>query len=438
MTKATTQVTNPLHIENTVNSLAAYELQLPRAFKTYRSMMSDEFIGAGISLIQSMINKLDYRLIADKDATQEEKKLVLKLNKSLDNLNGYNKVEFLNLVLSMLYYGHSMFEMVFKRDTGSMVYDTFSPIHPIDVLRYEYKRNNLDRLILTPADNDGLIVNNDVAEKVLKGSKVMMFKLNSDLDYPLGRSLLNRCYEPWKKKQIVGEYEIIGVAKNLSGVMKITAPSSYINDYYNNPASDNAIYIDDMLNNAANLHAGKASFALVPSDSTDQGVKQFDITTIGNSGATDTDTVAIMNRFDQAILTTLYTDILSLGQAGGGSFALGDSKTNLLALFIDSILKTISSAFGKAVKQAYELNGIKPKGNYASLHFDAVENIDFEAFTRGWQRLVQAQIITADDELEDFFREKLKAPERDKTAQGREVKNDPSVNDQNERDEKEK
>lgn len=434
MANFTSQQSQPLHIENTVHSLARQELKLPQAFKTYRAMKENEYIGAGLGLTQNLINKLDFRLVVDKEASEAQKRLIKKLNTSLDNLRGMNKTDFLNYVLSMLDYGHSMFEIVMKRDTGTFVFDTFSPIHPINVKKYVYKKNTLQELQLIHADNDGLLIQEDVGETSLKGEKVLMFRLNPDLDNPLGRSVLNRCYAPWKKLEIVGEYELIGVAKNLSGVLKVKAPTEYINDYFNNPTSENAVYLGELIDQAEMLHAGKSCMAMIASDTNQNGVALFDITTIGNADGNDMDTNAIINRLETSILTTLYTDILMLGQGTSGSFALSDSKTTLLTLVVESILKTISRGFEVAVKAAHEVNSVS-YNHPVSLDFDGVEQLDFDSFTRGMQRLVDARILTPDDKLEEHVRSKAKLSERDTNT----VRNidDKTPTDQNERDEKE-
>lgn len=433
---ATKQVTSPLHIENTVNSLAIADLKLPKAFETYREMLLDEYISGGLLLTKGLISKLDYKLVTADGASQAEIALIAKLNKSLANLTGYTKTDLLNQILSLLEYGQSMFEIVLKREGGATVFDTFSPIHPIDVQKYVYNRNVLKTLVLNPSDNDGLIVQETAVEKKLNGEKVLQFKLNPSLDYPLGQSLLNRCYLPWKKKGIASEYELIGVAKNLSGVLKIKAPAEYIQAFYNDPTSTNAQYMTELINQAELTHAGKTSVCVVASDAQENGVALFDLTTMGNSDGNDIDVNEIIKRYDISILTTLYTDILSLGQSGGGSFALSDSKTTILSLFIESLLNAITSGFEKVVKIAYEANGIKPTGDYAKLSFAEVEKLDFDTFSRGWQRLVQSGAVQSDDTLEEFLRTTAKAPKIDK-ATVRET-NSGSAGSDNERDEKEK
>lgn len=435
MSKYTKQVSDPLHIENTVNSLALEDLRLPRAFTTYRNMLNDEIIGGAMGLIKSLINKAEFHIEPSNDATQAEVKLIAALNKSLSNLEGMTKVEFLNYVLSELDYGHSIFEMVMKRENGLSVFKTFSPIHPITVNKYVYNRNKLETLELNPADNDGQLIQNTATQKSLTGDKVLMFRINPDLDNPLGLSMLARCYKPWKKKEIASEYELIGVAKNLSGVLKIKAPSSYINDYYTNPTSENAQYMEELFEQAELIHAGKTPFAVIASDVTDGGQSMFDLETIGNSKGNETDTNAIISRYETSILMTLYTDIMCLGQSGSGSFALSDSKTNLLSLVVQSILTSVSESFGKAIKVAYEVNAITPRGEYPKLKFGEIEKLDFDAFSRGWQRLVKDGIITADDDLEEWMRDLLKAPR--KNSDTARVNTNNTNTDDNERDEKE-
>ena len=378
---------------------------------------------------------MDYSLTVSKDASAQEIALVTKLNSSLSDLSGYTKTDLLNQILSLLEYGQSMFEIVLKRDGSSQVFDTFSPIHPIDVNKYVYNRNVLKELVLNPSDNDGLLVQQTATEKKLNGAKVLQFKLNPSLDYPLGQSLLNRCYLPWKKKGIASEYELIGIAKNLSGVLKIKAPAEYIQAFYNEPTSTNAQYMTELINQAELTHAGKTSVCVVASDAQENGVALFDITTIGNADGNDMDVNEIIKRYDISILTTLYTDILALGQGGGGSFALSDSKTTILSLFIDSLLNAITSGFNKAVKASYEANGVVPKTDYAKLSFSEVEKLDFEAFSRGWQRLVQSGAVQADDKLEAYLRETAQAPEKD-TATVRDTST--GGQDNNERNDKEK
>lgn len=405
------QQSNPLHIENTVNSLARDDLRLPQAFTTYRNMLQDEYIGGGVNLVKSLLNKQGFAIHSPEKLTEAQKRIVKKLNDSLDVMEGLSKTQFINYCLSCMEYGVALFETVVERKEGVVVFKTFSPIHPKDVNKYVFEKNRLKKLILNPAENDGLIDNGQNGEQIeIDGDKIVMIRLNPDLDNPLGRSILQRCYTIWKSKQIASEYELIGISKDLSGTLKIKAPSEYINDYYSNPASANAQYVDNLLNQSEMLHAGKTSQVLVASDTQENGVGLFDVDMIGNSGGTRFDVNNTIERYNKSLLITLYTDILALGNGATGSYSLASSKTSLLGLFMESLQNAITEGFEKALDYVADLNGVSLPTH---LVWDDVNEVDGEEFTRGWQRLAQGGLITPDKDLEAWLRNTLGAPAAD-------------------------
>lgn len=402
------QESNPLHIENTVNTLAREELRLPQAFTTYRNMLQDEYIGGGVNLVKSLLNKQGFELDVTEGHTAQQKRIIKKLNQSLNEMEGLTKTQFINYCLSCMEYGIALFEIVPQRKDGVVVFKTFSPIHPKDVKKYVFEKNTLKKLVLNPAENDGLIDNGQTGEEIeIAGDKIIMMRLNPDLDNPLGRSILQRCYTVWKSKQIASEYELIGISKDLSGTLKITAPSEYINDYYARPASDNARYVDNLLNQSEMLHAGKVSQVLVASDTQENGVSLFNVDMLGNSGGTRFDVSNTIARYNTSLLVTLYTDILALGNGATGSYSLASSKTSLLGLFMESLQNVITEGFEKAINYVSELNGVKLD---TTLKWEDVNEVDGNDFTRGWQRLAQSGLVTPDEDLEGWLRESLGAP----------------------------
>lgn len=402
------QESNPLHIENTVNTLAREELRLPQAFTTYRNMLQDEYIGGGVNLVKSLLNKQGFDLDVTEGHTAQQKRIIKKLNQSLNEMEGLTKTQFINYCLSCMEYGIALFEIVPQRKDGVVVFKTFSPIHPKDVKKYVFEKNTLKKLVLNPAENDGLIDNGQTGEEIeIAGDKIIMIRLNPDLDNPLGRSILQRCYTVWKSKQIASEYELIGISKDLSGTLKITAPSEYINDYYARPASDNARYVDNLLNQSEMLHAGKVSQVLVASDTQENGVSLFNVDMLGNSGGTRFDVSNTIARYNTSLLVTLYTDILALGNGATGSYSLASSKTSLLGLFMESLQNVITEGFEKAINYVSELNGVKLD---TTLKWEDVNEVDGDDFTRGWQRLAQSGLVTPDEDLEGWLRESLGAP----------------------------
>lgn len=411
------QQSQPLHVENTVMGLGKQDLAVNNAFNTYRDMKLDGVISGSMSYIKSVVSNGNFKLVSPEGATPKEVALTEKLNKSLCNLEGYNKRQLVSNWLTALDYGCSLNEYTFKSEGGYQVFSNISPIHLTTVNQFKMKGGKLLGLELNKAENDGLINDTAVTQTTVNGDKILFFRIEPDSDFPLGKSMLYGCYTSWKTKKILQEYEAIGVAKNLSGVLEIRVPSEYMNKYYAEPASPEAMYVDQLLDQAEMLHAGKGSYILTASDTNANGVALFEITTVGggSGNAHNYNVGEAIARYNREIQLAMQTTVLSMGAEGGGSFALSDNSTHLMSLFIESIRSAISTEFEKAVRQAWKLNGITTD-NFPVLTWEEIEPLDWDEFTRGWQRLVQSGAITPDKELEAWLREKADAPKADYTS----------------------
>lgn len=409
-----TQQSQPLHIENTVLVMGKKALNINHAFDTYRDMKLDGIVSGSMSFIKAVLSKGDWRIQPHAKATADEMKTVDALNTSLIDSEGYTKKRLLQEWLSSLDYGCSLSEVVAERHVGSgkFVFKGISPIHLTTVQRFEMKEGRLDKLHLNQAENDGLVWDTSATQPVLNGDKVLFIRIESDSDFPLGKSLLYGAYTAWKTKKILQEYEAIGVAKNLSGVLDIKVPSDYITKYYTEPTSAEAIYVDNMLQQAELLHAGKGSYILTASDTQENGVRLFEVSTVGNAQGATYDVGGAIARYNSEIQLSLQTMVLSMGSTGGGSFALSDNSTYLMTLFIENVRTTIVAEFNKILRHMWAMNGHDMK-RVPYLEFDEVEPLDWDEFTKGWQRLLQAGGITADKPLEQYFRDQLGAPAAD-------------------------
>ena len=410
----TRQVTQPLHIENTVLLMGRQDLSINNAFNTYREMKLDGVISGSVSFIKAVLSKGDVKIAYHAKSTEKEKKVIDALNTSLNNMEDYDKKRLISNWLQLLDYGCSLNELVYERKGGVFVFKTISPIHLTTVNKFEMQGGSLKRLKLEQAENDGLVVNVGKQPNTISGDKVLFFRLEPDADFPLGKSLFYGAYTAWKAKKIMQEYEAIGVAKNLSGVLDVKVPSEYINKYFSDPASDEAIYVANLLQQAENLHAGKGSYILSSSDTSPNGIHLFEVTTVGGNGgnAQNYNVGQAIARYNNEIQLSLQSTVLSMGVEGAGSLALSSDMVNLLTLFIENIQQTISHEFRKAVKLAFKLNGIETD-NIPTLEWEKVQPLSWDDFTKGWQRLLQAGGVTPTEDLEAYFRTTGEAPTAD-------------------------
>ena len=405
------QQTNPLHLENTVLHLGRRDLSIQNCFRTYRDMKLDPIIGGSLSFVKALISKTPYRVKAARGSTAQQKKLVKAINESLSN-TPYGRKRLVDSVLSMLDYGASMFEIVPHKDAqGLWVFKNLSPVHLSTVNRFTFDGGELLKVELTPAQNDGIVaqVGNPVE---LDGKKVLMFRLESDQDFPLGKSLLYGCYTAWKTKSILNEYTTIGAAKNLSTVVQVRLPMEYINSYYNEPTSDQALYTTELLTSVENLHAGKSCYAVVPSDLSDGGQSLFEISTIDKGRSNSTfDAEASIERYNREILFNMQTSVLALGSNSQGSFSLAENSTNLLGLFIQNVFSVISNDFEKALKLLWEMNGMD-LAKLPTIEFDDIDERDLKTCAEAWSKLSGVGAVTNDVETEAAIRKDFGMPEK--------------------------
>lgn len=416
MTKETEILqSRPLHIENTVLVMGKKDLHIDHAFHTYREMKYDGVIAGSLSFLKGIIAKNSWKIGYHEESTQQEKRVIDALNRSLEREDSYTKLELLNHWLQMLDYGVAPQEVVLERVNGINVFKTISPIHPTTISKWKFRKSKLVDITLGAVENDGLLTDLSLQNRTIKGEKIVLFRNEPDSDFPLGKSILNGAYTSWKTKKILQEYEAIGVAKNLSGVLHISVPTEYMNKYLAEPNSVEAMYVDNLITQSELLHAGKGSFILTASETNANGVKLFDVQTVGGSGgnAMNYNVDAVIERYNREMLLALQTTVLATGANGeGGSFALSDNQTNLMTLFVNFIQKQISSAFKKAIRLAFTANGL-PVDRVPEIEWQAVQEIDWEEFTRGWGRLIQAGGVTKDRNLEGFLRKAGNAPAAD-------------------------
>lgn len=414
MSKNTTQQSKPLHVENTVLSLGKQDLNVNNAFTTYREMKLDGIVSGSMSFIKAVLSKSDFKIGYHKNSTTKEKAVIDALNNSLDNMEDFDKKRLVSNWLQMLDYGCSLNEVVCERKKGNMVFKTISPIHLSSVNRFEMANGKLKTLKLEAPENDGILFDVSKTPKSIQGDKVLFFRLEPDSDFPLGKSLLYGAYTAWKTKKILQEYEAIGVAKNLSGVLDVKVPSEYINKYFADPTSNEAVFVSSLIDQAEMLHAGKGSYILSASDTNANGIHLFEVTTVGGSGgnAQNYNVGQAIARYNQEIQLSLQTTVLSMGADGSGSLALSGDMVNLMTLFIENVQKVMSAEFRKAIRIAFQLNGLDTD-NIPTLEWEKVQALSWEDFSRGWQRLLQSGGITPTEDLEAFLREQGEAPQAD-------------------------
>jgi hypothetical protein len=249
----------------------------------------------------------------------------------------------------------------------------------------------------------------------IPASKIMVFAHNATLGNPFGRSVLDSVWTLWKEKKAISNYQNIGISKNLSGVLKIEVPSEDLAAAATDPTGAVAQSIKILSKNAALSHRGENTFLMLPSDTFDAGsIKKYNATLMGVEGGTSNiDLSNILNTKNKDILDCFGCGFITLGNDGGGSFSLAETKTNAFAILLQEHLFFIEDVINRElIPQLLAMNGFHLEQEDMPI-FKAgdIEGISLDEVGKYMQRVAAVGILSKDQDLDAYARAQLpKAP----------------------------
>ncbi len=124
------------------------------------------------------------------------------------------------------------------------------------------------------------------------------------------------------------------------------------------------------------------------------GKKAFDIT-------------KIKDYYKNLIVTSLFSEVTSMGQTQVGSFALGSLKNTMTGLAVEAMIKSIAEVLNRdLIVQTYMLNGWNP-ARAGTLDYDGLEDVDLESLSKAYQRYSSTGLLELDREVLNAVRESV-------------------------------
>ena len=422
------------------------ELQSGQAIKVYREMSdNDAIVGAILSAIQMLIRQVEWRAdpaaqdgeeISDDEDTppdDEEPEDIeeAELQKADDSRQAEENALFLKQVmhdmettwaeliseiLSMLAYGWSYHEIVYKTRGGPDAEEGSErsqysdgklgwrklPIRAQDTLeRWEFDDfNDIVGMWQIPAP--------DYQLRYVPMDKALLFRTSVHKNNPEGKSILRNAYRSYVFKKRFEEVEGVGVERDLAGI-----PIAYVDPAILDPdasTKDKAILagIKDIV---ANIRRDTQDGVIWPRVFDDNGNSMYELSLLTSGGGRQFNTGEIIDRYDRRMAQSVLADFIMMGHETVGSFALSSSKTRLFAVALGAWMDMITGVFNDvAIPKLFKLNGITdniPKLTHTDLEIpDLNELADFIA------KLAGVGIIFDDDATEDHLRQVAKLPQR--------------------------
>ncbi len=409
------------------------EFRWPRLVHTCKIMSRDETIYAANHAIKSLIRRVKWSVRtpdADGEVTEEMKRREKFIWECMHDME-HSWSDFINEALSMLTYGFSIHEKVYKvrkgYGSGIRVPSKYSdqkigwaklPIRSQDTIYKWHYDDNIRNIKYVEQDLSYALgatgLPNKIATQVkIPYKKLLHFKFDSQRGNPEGNTPLKACRVPWKYKTTIAEFEAIGVSRDMNGMPMISIPPEYMSP---DASPDKVAVYEYMKDIIRNIHMNEQAGLVFPRF-IDPESKQdlFDFKLVSVDGSKQFDTGTIIDRYENKILMTYLADVLKMGQDNTvGSFALSDNKTNLMAVGIEAILTQLLEVINRdLVSQTALMNGWDLSKPLPQICFEDLDERDLDKLGAFIQRTVDVGAVEVDQVLSDELRKVAKLPVAD-------------------------
>lgn len=386
-----------------------------RGTAVFKEMGSNDATVTGMLFaIRMLCRKVPWRTkAASQDPADQEAADFLKT--CMDDMS-HTWTDTIDEILSMLQYGFSPHEIVYKRRAGD---------GPDASMRSKYADGRIgwrklpirsqDTIYRWLFDQNGGIQGveqqapPDYTLRTIPIEKMLLFRTTVAKNNPEGQSILRGAYRSWYMKKNIENIEAIGIERDLAGLPMAMVPPEIMGK--NATADQKAIYqaIKEIV---VNVRRDQQEGIVLPMSYDATGKLRYDFKLLSTGGARQFDTNQIISRYDSRIALTCMADFLLIGHQAVGSYALVDSKRGLFATAIGAYLDIIAEVFNRyAIPRLFKLNDFNISA-YPTIEHADTDNVDLETLGKFLQSLSAAGMpIFPNPELEKYLYKVAKVPE---------------------------
>lgn len=390
------------------------ELQGDRGRRVYREMADmDSVINAMLFALQMLmaqveriVEPVDANLTDDADAAEFAQQC-------LDDMS-MSWADTLADILSMMVFGWSYFEIVYKVRSG----DNLDPRRRSQYTdgRIGWRKwsirgqETLDEWVF---DDEGgiqgmwqLDSSTGYTRIFIPIDKALLFRTTNHKNNPEGKSVLRGAYRSWWFKKNIENIEGIGIERDLAGLPVAYVPPEILAA---SASTDEKAVLTAIKDIVVNIRRDEQEGIVFPLAYDEDGHQLYKLELLSTGGQRQFDTDKIITRYDSRIAMTLMADFILLGHDGVGSYALGADKSTLFRTALETWLDRIAGVINThAIPRLLRLNGMRGR---CKLVFGQVGSIDLTALGTFIQQLAGAGMpLFPDAELENHIRGEANLP----------------------------
>lgn len=312
------------------------------------------------------------------------------VNKALFEWLDQSWDDVLRQALLMLPYGVMAFEKVYgTMESDGKTYVTVRKLGP-----------RLPRSIQSWQLNDGTFgvrqIRQDGNIAEIPGSKLLVFVNEREGENWWGTSMLRAAYKHWYYKDRFYKIDAVAFERQGLGVPMMKMPAGYTKSDENKAKTA-----------MQNLRANESAYLLVP-----DGYEAEFMDMKAGTTRTPTESIAHHNR---QILMSVLAQFLDLGSSQVGSKALSQDQSELFLMALEAVAQTIVGEINKNLIPElvnYNFDGVTV---YPKLDYAGITRKDVQGLSTAYTALTNAGAIKPTYEDEQYLRNILGLPERDKS-----------------------
>lgn len=383
-----------------------------RAHRAYREMRdNDATIGALLFAIESTVRQVDWE-VRPADTTPDANADAQFVDECISDMS-HTWSDFMAEALSMLVFGWSYHEIVYKRRDGNNPDDATRDSR-FDDGRIGWRKFPIraqETLERWEMDEHGGIrglwqVTPNGSRRYIPIEKSLLFRTSQHKGNPEGRSLLRNAYRSWYFLKRIQEIEAIGVERDLAGLPIIGVPPALFASDTGNAA------LEEWKRIGRNIRVDDQTCIVYPLAYDEAGNPAIKIELLSTSGSRLFDTSQIVDRYTRSMLMSVLADVILLGHETTGTQALAVEKTAYFLRGLQSLVDSIAQTFNTyAIPRLFALNGIA-RDVYPELVPGSLERTDATRLAASIGELAKAGMpLFPDPATEQYVRTVMGLPD---------------------------